>query len=265
MRPIIGVSASRVTNEDVDYDAARCRYLSAAYELAEGLPVILPNFVRDDEAAANVLQILDGLILAGDRPEAAAERSGAVPRANGTRLDPARDLTAPSLLPSALEAGIPILAIGRGLHELNLYLGGDLHEDLAAEGGFLRHHEDETPARDGRHHPRHDLHVTGGLLREIAGSDAITVNSLHRRGLRTVAPGLQVQGKAPDGLVEAVSVLDATAFALGVQWHPEWCAHGDEVSRSIFRAFGAACRKHRFRSRERIEPLGPLPRYLKVR
>lgn len=265
MRPIIGVSASRVTSEDVDYDAARCRYLSAAYELADGLPVILPNFVRDDDAAANVLQILDGLILAGDQSDVCMEQFNGARQTNGTRLDPGRDLTALSLLPSALEAGIPILAICRGFQELNLFLGGDLHEELAAEGGFIRHHEDEATAGSGEPHPRHDLHVTGSLLREIVGKEVITVNSLHRQGLRTVAPGLQIEGMAPDGLVEAVSVLDASGFALGVQWHPEWHPQNDEVSRSIFCAFGAACRKHRFRFRERIDPVGALPRYLKVR
>lgn len=265
MRPIIGVSAARLTNEGVDYDGVHCRYLLAAYELAEGLPVIVPSVVTDDEAAANVLQILDGLILAGDCADLAVEQFEGAQRASADRRDPPRDRLALSLIPSVLEAGIPVLAICQGLHELNLSLGGDLHRDLASEGRFVRHHGDAALARDARCRRQHDLHVTGSLLRGIVGKDVITVNSLHRRGLRTVAPGLHVEGTAPDGLVEAVSVPDAHAFALGVQWHPEWHAQGDEVSRSIFCSFGAACRQHRFKSREPAKPARRLPRYLKVR
>ena len=65
----------------------------------------------------------------------------------------------------------------------------------------------------------------------------IAVNSLHRQAIRDLAPGLIVEAIADDGTVEAVRVADAGAFALGVQWHPEYWSGSDPPSRALFTAF----------------------------
>ncbi|MFO6292121.1 gamma-glutamyl-gamma-aminobutyrate hydrolase family protein, partial [Pseudomonas aeruginosa] len=69
------------------------------------------------------------------------------------------------------------------------------------------------------------------------------VNSIHGQGVDRLAPGLRVEALAPDGLVEAISVEGAKAFALGVQWHPEWQVLTNPNYLAIFQAFGKACSK----------------------
>jgi putative glutamine amidotransferase len=225
----------------------------------------VPNSVRDGDEAARILDTLDGLMLTGDQSNVAAERYGEKQLPSAARLDPARDLTVLSLIPRALAMGIPLLAICRGLQELNVSLGGDLHQDLKSAGSFIKHDEDGTLPRDIQYLPRHELHVTGRTLRDIVGKDVIYVNSLHTQGVRALAPTLKVEASAPDGLVEAVSVRGAIAFALGVQWHPEWHVRSDEMSHAIFRAFGTECRKRMAERPAFSEATERLPRYLKVR
>jgi putative glutamine amidotransferase len=81
------------------------------------------------------------------------------------------------------------------------------------------------------------------LLREIAGQERVTVNSLHWQGVDRLAPGLVVEARAPDGLVEAFRVRSATSFAVAVQWHPEWKVMGNPFSQALFAAFGKAARR----------------------
>lgn len=266
MRPVIGVSASRTTGDGVEYDRVRCRYLSAVYDVAECIPIIVPNCVGDRRDADTLLQLIDGLILTGDRSNIAAEWYGEAQIESAAQLDPARDLTALTIIPRAVELGIPLLAICRGFQELNVSLGGDLYQDLGSEERFIRHKEDESLPRDLQYQPLHDLHVTGNVLRTIAGRNVVRVNSLHKQGVRKLAPGLDVEAVASDGLVEAVSVRGAAAFTLGVQWHPEWHVKSDELCREIFKTFGVECWKHWLKYRDGSERREPtLPRYLKVR
>jgi putative glutamine amidotransferase len=90
---------------------------------------------------------------------------------------------------------------------------------------------------------RHTISVTGSLAR-IVGASSIVVNSLHEQAIDRLGEGLVVEATAEDGTVEAVRVTTAAAFALGVQFHPEWHFATDAPSRAIFRAFGDACRAY---------------------
>jgi len=84
--------------------------------------------------------------------------------------------------------------------------------------------------------------MEGGLLRKLAGTDSVMVNSLHAQGIARLADGVTVEAVANDGLIEAFSVDGAPAFNLSVQWHPEWRVTENEFSMAIFKAFGDACR-----------------------
>jgi len=97
---------------------------------------------------------------------------------------------------------------------------------------------------DFRYGPRHpvDLAPEGEIAR-LVGSRRIEVNSLHWQAIDRLADRLVVEGRAPDGVVEAVRVRDARSFALGVQWHPEWKVLQNPVSVALFRAFGDAARR----------------------
>ncbi len=92
---------------------------------------------------------------------------------------------------------------------------------------------------------RHTLKVTpGGLLAEIAGADEVRVNSLHGQGIDRLAERLQVEAVAEDGTIEAVSVVDAPGFVLGVQWHAEWRLDAYPLHQALFEAFGRAAEAH---------------------
>ncbi len=84
----------------------------------------------------------------------------------------------------------------------------------------------------------------GSCIAGILGPGEIQVNSLHRQAIARTAPRLQVEATAEDGTIEAVSVIDAKAFAVGVQWHPEYWAETDKPSNQIFAAFGDAVREY---------------------
>ena len=111
----------------------------------------------------------------------------------------------------------------------------------AEHGGFYQALVDGT-------YSRHGLDVTllpGGILSSLLGAKEVIVNSLHSQGIATLAPGLIAEARAPDGLIEAVSLPSAPGFVLGVQWHPEWHAttdpvSGDPVSLALFSAFARA-------------------------
>jgi putative glutamine amidotransferase len=93
--------------------------------------------------------------------------------------------------------------------------------------------------------PAHDIDVTpGGLLHGLTGLERYKVNSLHGQGIDRLADDLIVEAVAPDGQIEAVSVRNASGFALGVQWHPEWRYWERPFDKALFAAFGEACRSY---------------------
>jgi putative glutamine amidotransferase len=165
-------------------------------------------------------------------------------------LDEQRDATALALVRAALAAGTPLFCICRGFQELNVALGGTLHQELHGLEGRLRHHERNEDPLEVQYGPAHEVRVTpGGLLHRLAGAERFAVNSLHRQGIDRLAARLLPEAWAQDGTVEAVSVEDARAFALGVQWHPEWKVTENPVSLRLFRAFGDAMRANAARER----------------
>ena len=160
-------------------------------------------------------------------------------------FDPARDATSLPLIRRAIDRAIPLLAICRGIQELNVALGGSLASEIQEQPGIWDHRKPEGVDRDGMYAIRQTVVVKeGSCIAGIIGSGEVQVNSLHRQAIAKTAPRLQVEALAEDGTVEAVSVIDAKAFAVGVQWHPEYWAATDPASGAIFRAFAAAAREH---------------------
>jgi putative glutamine amidotransferase len=100
-----------------------------------------------------------------------------------------------------------------------------------------------SPVIDEMYGPAHRIEFApDGAFARLIGKTSTIVNSLHWQGIDRVADRLAVEGRAPDGLVEAVRVKDA-AFALGTQWHPEFRATENPDSLKLFQAFGAAARE----------------------
>lgn len=238
-RPVVAVAACHVDDDGVTYARTRLRYVEALRAHAGAIGVLVPSLGSSDDALA-VVDRCDGVLLPGSESDVAADRYGGTARP-GAAYDHRRDDTATWLVHAAVARHRPLLGICRGLQEMNVAYGGDLTPDLAAAPG-LRHDEDLSLPRDEQYLPAHTVTLTpGGLLHGIAGASVVGVSSLHHQGVRRLAPGLAAEAVASDGLVEAASVTGA-AFALGVQWHPEWLADSDPFSQALFSAFGAACR-----------------------
>ncbi len=239
--PLVGVVSDRRIIDPHPFHVIGEKYSRALADVAGVYPVGLPAFENDFDGTV-ILPRLDGLLLTGSPSNIEPGHYGAKPSFSGSMRDPARDGATLALIPAALEAGLPLLAICRGFQELNVALGGTLHQELKELPQFGTHHENPDDPLDVQYGPAHPVNfIADGVFAELWDSDQYLVNSVHGQGVAKLAPGLRVEALAPDGLVEAATVRDARGFALGVQWHPEWRAAENELSRVIFQAFGRAC------------------------
>lgn len=193
-----------------------------------------------------LLELADGVLLTGSLSNVHPRWYGEELRDRELPLDHQRDQWVLPLIPQVLARGIPLLAICRGFQETNVALGGSLHQAVHETPPFADHRSAADAMAAQAYGPAHVVNIVpGGVLSALLAVDAITVNSLHGQGLDRLAPGLRVEARAPDGLVEACSVADAPGFNLCVQWHPEWNAVASEVSMRLLRGFGDACRRYR--------------------
>jgi putative glutamine amidotransferase len=248
--PVIGVPACFALREDFGFHQVGDKYVDSVVDGAGGLPLLVPALGSRLDIEA-VLDQLDGLLITGSPSNVEPHLYGGPPARPDSPRDPARDATTVPLILRAIEREVPLLAICRGLQELNVALGGTLHQHLHEVPGRLDHRSDKSLPPRERYRLTHTVSLTpGGLLEELLGASTIEVNSLHGQGIDRLAPGLVIEASAPDGTIEAVRVAAAKAFALAVQWHPEWRVLESPTSRRLFAAFGAACRtQSRARSR----------------
>ena len=244
MKPLVGISCctKQFGIFGMPNHAASDTYIRATDRLVGAVPVLIPANGSMADAAA-LLDRLDGIMLTGSRSNVQPSLYGGPPHLEGTPEDPMRDGATLPLIRAAVALGVPVLAICRGLQELNVALGGTLHQRLQDLPGRLDHSTPLQPSSKVRTGKAHGIRVTpGSWLHRLAGATEIAVNSLHNQGIDRLAPGLVAEGVAPDGTVEAVRAASAPAFAVGVQWHPEYDWELDPLSRRIFEQFGEAVR-----------------------
>lgn len=241
-RPIVGIPACIKMLGEHPFHAAGAKYIDAVVDAAGCMPVILPA-IGNRQAIAQVLELIDGLLLTGSVSNVEPARYGQVPAYPELKTDTARDATTFPLIEAALEAGIPLLGICRGFQELNVAMGGTLHQEVHAQPGLSDHREARDADLDVQYGPAHPVKLaSNGFLQNLLdGAEEITVNSIHGQGIRQLGAGLAIEATAPDGLVEAIRVTNARSFALAVQWHPEWKVCSNPQSMAIFREFGRAC------------------------
>ena len=240
--PLIGLPACAREVGIHPFHIVGDKYMRAVAEAAGGLPVAVPALGPALDRNA-VLERFDGLLFTGSPSNVEPTRYDGPPSANGTLHDPERDATTLPLIRGAIDRGVPIFCICRGVQELNVALGGSLHQAVHNVPGRIDHRSDDNQPRDVQYGPAHDVTLAdGGLLASLWSTPAVAVNSLHAQGIDRLASRLVVEATAPDGQIEAVRVADAPAFALGVQWHPEWKVTDDPFSMAIFGAFGEATR-----------------------
>jgi len=242
-RPLVGISADKTMMGVHPSHTVGEKYIAAVVDGSQALAMLLPA-LGNRQAAADILAKVDGLLFTGSYSNVEPHRYGGDASVPGTLHDAARDATTLPLLAAAIDAGVPVLAVCRGFQEMNVVFGGTLHQSVHAVAGLNDHRENKEDELDVQYAPSHSIAlIEGGLLQRLAaGANEARVNSLHGQGVERLGNGLAAEATAPDGLIEAVSVRNARAFALGVQWHPEWKHASDALSTAIFRAFGDACR-----------------------
>ncbi len=218
------------------------KYIVGVMKGAEALPLLLPS-LGDELDRKDLIERIDGILFTGSPSNVEPHHYEGPSSRTGTLHDPQRDSTTLPLIREAIAAGVPILCICRGIQELNVALGGTLHQHIEEVPGLMDHRADTSKPRDVQYAPAHKVRLEpDGAFAAFWPEPEIVVNSLHGQGIDRLAPGLIIEGRAPDGLIEAVRVKDAPAFALGAQWHPEWKVTENPFSMALFGAFGEAAR-----------------------
>ena len=256
--PLIGIPACLVPRDGFAYHQVGDKYVDSVADGAGGLPLLIPALGPRLDFDA-LLAELDGLLITGSPSNVEPYHYGGPAPGPDSLGDPARDATTLPLIRRALDLAVPLLAICRGLQELNVALGGTLHQEVHELPGRADHRSNKSLPPAERYAPVHPVRVVpdGVLHRLLGGTGQIQVNSLHAQGIDRLADGLTIEAVAPDGTIEAVAVENAPAFALAVQWHPEWRVLENPTSRRLFAAFGAACRTRQRARHERHGALAP--------
>lgn len=260
--PVVLVPACQRTLGRHPFHVAGKKYIEAI-RLAGCVSLVVPG--ASPLELDTLLSLADGILLTGSPSNVHPSHFGEAVHDPSLPLDPTRDEWTLPVIRQALERGIPLLGICRGFQEVNVALGGSLHQAVHEQPGLLNHRADAELPVDEEYGPAHtvSLQPEGVLERLLAGVSSVKdgqfmVNSLHGQGARALAPGVQVEARAPDGVVEAITWAppdgSPAGFNLCLQWHPEWRAADNPVSLRIFTAFGHACRQYRD---QRLKSLGP--------
>jgi len=229
-------------NDPGGYSVLADRYALAVTAL--GLqPVLFP--MAEVEDVPCLLPLVDGVLLTGSPSNVEASHFGGTALATDL-LDPRRDKLTMRLVREAIERGVPLFGVCRGLQEMNVALGGSLYQSVHGEPGMLDHREPEGEPLEVQFAEQHEVVLApGSQFAEWAGGTRARVNSLHGQGIRRLGEGLVAEAHAPDGLVEGVRAMGAPGFAYGVQWHPEWHHEEHPFYERTLRAFADACMARR--------------------
>jgi putative glutamine amidotransferase len=243
-KPIVGIPCDHRIIGPHPFQAVGEKYILAVRDGAGAVPVLLPVLEQPIDID-EILDTVDGILLTGSPSNVAPQRYGGPAPREGVLQDERRDATTLPLIKRIVARGLPLLAVCRGFQELNVAYGGTLHQHVQEVPGRFDHREDKQLPLEAQYAPVHDVTLTrGGTLETIARTDKIKVNSLHGQGVDRVGAGLDVEAVAPDGTIEGLRVRDAKAFALGVQWHPEWRFWENDFSTALLAEFGRALRAH---------------------
>ncbi len=243
-KPIVGITCCSSLNGIHHQQVVGDKYIRALMNGSDVIPVLIPSF---GEAMLEILPHLDGIYLTGSYSNMEPHHFGGSELGVEMPRDPNRDNTNLALLRKAVELKIPVLGICRGFQEMNVAMGGTLHQQVFELDDMIEHREDKSLTIDEQYDLSHDLNLSeDGILSTImAGELTQKINSLHGQGVDKLASSLKVEGTAPDGLVEAFSLANNASYYLGLQWHPEWKIEENPFYTEIFKSFGDACRKYK--------------------
>ena len=245
-RPVIGIIGnSHMINDTYQVFGAGGMTCRAVAEVSGGLPLMVPT----DPAILcldALAQTCDGFVFTGGRPNVHPEEYGDTPTEAHGAFDRNRDRVALDLIRACVARGQPIIGICRGFQEVAVAFGSSLHPEIRDLPGRDNHRMPPDGTLEEKFALRHDVTLTpDGPFAGVFGADVVRTNTLHGQGIDVAGPRVVIDGRAPDGTPEAIYIHDAPGFTLSVQWHPEWNAAQDPVSRPLFEAFGAACQAWR--------------------
>ena len=228
-RPLIGISGSHNVADRQMF--VRENYMQSVLR-AGGIPVLLPE-IEDEETAKAILDRLDGLLLAGGG-DVLPSRYGEETLPACGEDDPQRDIFELLIIPMAIARNIPIFGICRGIQVLNVAMGGTLIQDIESQQNIPKKtHQQEPPFSQPVHTVRFEK---GSVFERITGATEIKANSMHHQAIKKPADGLQVDGRAEDGIIEAMSAKDGSRI-FAVQFHPEYLSDHDAHAQRLFDHF----------------------------
>jgi putative glutamine amidotransferase len=242
-RPVVGIIANHfLMNDQYPVQTGGRMNIEAVRVVSDALPLLVPadpDFVDMDE----LQEVCDGFLFTGGRPNVHPEEYGEAETEAHGMFDRARDRLTLPLIRSCVQRGQPILAICRGFQELNVAMGGSLYPEIRELPGRMNHRMPPEGTIEEKFELRHDVTFTrGGVFHGVMGAEVVRTNTLHGQGIKEKGARIVIDGWAEDGTAEAIYVDGAPGFSLGVQWHPEYNATADPVSRALFQAFGEALR-----------------------
>jgi putative glutamine amidotransferase len=240
-RPIIGVTtSSERTDKGVDRAFVNASYIRAV-EHAGGVPLLLTPYHSFD-AVNRLATYVDGLLLTGGGDIDPAH-FGETRHAKTDLISAERDeLELRQVTRQAIDTGLPLLAICRGIQVVNVALNGSLHQHVPDGFGDEIAHS-QGGARSDR---THDVVIEPGtLLSTLVGTERLRVNSFHHQAIKDLGDGLRPVAWAEDKVIEAVELPGARGFVLAVQWHPEELVENDPAALRLFQALVDAAAKRR--------------------
>ena len=246
MRPIVGIiSNSYLINDQYPAHANGAMNTEAVARVSDAIPLTFPA-CPGSSRIEELLEVFDGFLFTGGRPNVHPEEYGAAETPAHGAFDRNRDAVALPLIRAAVERGQPVFGICRGFQEVAVAMGSTLHPEIRDLPGRMNHRMPPDGTLEEKFALRHEVTFTpGGPFARLMEGEVVMTNTLHGQGIDRAGPRVVVDGVAPDGTPEAIFIEGAPGFALAVQWHPEWNAEADPVSRRLFTAFGDACRAWR--------------------
>ena len=240
-RPVVGIIGnSYLLNDQYPVHAGGVMNSDAVAQVSGCMPMLIPS----DPAFVSVEELMercDGFLLTGGRPNVHPEEYGEAETAAHGDFDRARDAIALPLVRACVERGQPFLGICRGFQEVNVAMGGSLYPEIRDLPGRMNHRMPPDGTLHEKFELRHDVtFAEGGVFHGVMGASKVRTNTLHGQGIKEPGARIVMDGFADDGTPEAIYVEGAAGFTLAVQWHPEWNAAQDPVSRPLFAAFGQA-------------------------
>ena len=240
-KPVIGIIGNAHTiHDEYPVQAVGVSNIEAVADLTGAIPLVVPALPKVG-AIADLIEACDGFVFTGGRPNVHPSHYGHAPTEKHGAFDPDRDAVTLPLIRECIARGVPVFGICRGFQEFNVAFGGTLHPEIREIPGRMNHRMPPEGTIEEKFGNRHLVSlVDGGQFHRLLGAREVLVNSLHGQGILDRGGRIVIEGYASDETPEAIVVEAAPGFAMAVQWHPEWNATNDPVSRPLFQALGAA-------------------------